>query len=933
MAAVMGLDSDSDMIAIAFVVDSSVALALQWPWIMSSYIMPMLRRIGETNPQSSKQFRAAFITYGTQGAPLVCKNFFSDLMMVIQVIREDLNKLGMGQTSCGGDMGMAALEGFVAALELFDILRQSPPSKNSPSAVYHIFHVAAAMPDTSERPQCNLSPVLDSVTWDSLPSEMKKRNIHLSSISTRPKLLKFTELHSNSSLVPPWFSVRPQDTVLLAGYTALQQKGVKRPGDPMTTTPDPKRAKISPPNTNSPKTTQTSPVPARVKTPATAPTPTPLAPMRIPTPATAPPLTNNPMVPPPAAPGPTSVPAPVPPPTGPPNPMQFPQQRLLQIQNALRQTEQPVLALKAAITDARAKGDTQTVENLMVQFTEKNNVYLKLKANIQAMLAQQRAAYAHAQQMMATQQGQAALANANANAQNAQQGQHVGLGQPPNQQGQGLGQQMQQMHPGRQVPHPPGPSQIGQIDQGSVGQDDMQMPGPDNSGFGNPMMQSSSSQPPPPPQSLPTQDSPSLGHMRSLSGGGAGPGQSPRNNMMPMNMNPGPMATSPLINQQMQKMIEQKERARQNTAAIKQNSMPVWQGLMTWSGVNPAGGAREVSSFVIASSPSREACHAETWPKSLTVSFTEKPAVSIRDLQVWMKRVEPVLCTFRANPLAENAVHNEMAYKALVAMLIQKNLYYVASWTLPNGKHSNNVLFFPVHNAGLVGAFFPLNGIPEFPQELPGNNPPSIIPNPTPPANPAAAAPAPNPFPPQLTAATGAQLVQQLNTILTTNGVVAPPAFIASLAKMNPAERNVVMLKIIRTGLEQRKQKAAAAAAAAGGVPPGGMGAGGSNVPPGMGMPMGMMQQMGQQMGQQQQQQQQHMQNQQQQQQQSDGMGGFNNGQFGLGAGMGDGGMTGGGMFPHNMGLQRTAGNGGAVSYEMMQSFMLRNQELGGGGS
>ncbi|KAJ7163054.1 hypothetical protein C8R46DRAFT_1102303 [Mycena filopes] len=892
-----------DMIAIAFVVDSSAALAAEWSSIMTAYIMPMLRRIGEANPQNNKQFRAAFITYGTQGTPIVCKNFFNDLMLVISTFREDSTKLGMGQTSCGGDMGMAALEGFVAALELIDILRQSPQGKTTPPPVYHIFHVAAAMPDSSERPQCNLSPALDSVTWDSLPSEMKKRNIHLSSISIRPKLPKFAELHSNSSLIPPWFVVRPQHTVLLAGYTVGQQKGVKRAGDPMTTTPDPKRAKISPPNTNSPKT-QTSPV-SRVKTPATAPTPTPPAPMRIATPATAPPLTNTSMAPPSTAPGSSSVPPPTAH-TGPPNSMQISQPRLMQIQHALRQTEQPVLALRAAIDEARAKGDMQAVENLTVQLTEKNNIFLRLKASIQAMLTQQRAVYAHAQQMMATQQGQAALANANANNANAQQGQ----GQHANNGGLG-----QQMHPGRQVPHGP-PSQIGQMDRG---QDDMQMS--DNSG---PMMQASSSQATQPPQSLPTtQESPIPGHMRSLSGGGGGPGpgQPARNNMMSMNMNP----TSPLLTQQMQKLIEQKERARQTAATNKQNSHAVWQGLMTWSGVNPAGGAREVSSFLIASSVTPDACHAETWPTSMTVSLTEQPAVTIRDLQVWTKRVEPVICTFRANPTADSAVHNEMAYKALVAMLITKNLYFVASWTLPNGKHSNNALFFPVHNAGLVGAFFPLNGLPDFPQELPGNQIQSIIPNPTPPSNPAAAGPGPNIFPPQLASATGAQLVQQLNTFLTANGVAAPPIFIGQLAKMNPPERNAVMVRIIRTGQEQRRQKAAASAG--GGMPPGGMSAGGSSAPQGMGSSM--MPQMGQH------QQQQYMQNQQQQQ---PDMGGFNP-QFGgmtipIGAAAAAAmGISNGGTFT-DMGLPRNPGNGGgggAVSYEMMQSFMSRNQELGGG--
>jgi hypothetical protein len=121
------------MIAIALLVDSSAALASEWTVLCQAYIMPMLRRLGETNPPGTKvtflrsdiylylillQFRIAFITYGTQGSPIMCKNFFVDLMTVMAAIRDDTSKLGMGQTTCGGGMGMAALEGFVAAVEV-----------------------------------------------------------------------------------------------------------------------------------------------------------------------------------------------------------------------------------------------------------------------------------------------------------------------------------------------------------------------------------------------------------------------------------------------------------------------------------------------------------------------------------------------------------------------------------------------------------------------------------------------------------------------------------------------------------------------------------------------------------------------------------------------------------------------------------------------
>ncbi|KAJ7211032.1 hypothetical protein B0H12DRAFT_1329963 [Mycena haematopus] len=912
------------MIAIALVVDSSAALASEWPLLLTGYIMHMLRRLGESNPPGMK-FRVAFITYGTQDTPLISKNFFHDLVALMPAFRDDPSKLGIGQTSCGGDTGMAALEGFVAALELFDILRQSAQARASPfPPVYHIFHVAAGMPDSAERPQCNQSPILDSVTWESLPSEMKKRNIHLSSISVRSKLPKFSELHSTSSLVPPWFAVRPQHTVLLAGYpTVLAQKGgPKRPGEAMTTTPDPKRAKIAPPNTNaSPQNTHASP--ARVQTPATVPTPTP-APMRIPTPSAAPPPTN-PVLPQVPVPPPATAPIPAP------GPVAITPERIQVIQNALRSAEQAVRAVHHAMTEARAKGDTQLVERLMPQWTEKNQAYLKFKANIQAMLTQhtQRAAYAHAQQAMAAQQGQAAQAaqasaqqahamqpgqqlgqQAQAQQAQAQQAQQAQLAQAQAQQAQV--QQAQGAAQGRPLSQGQGqPSQMPQ--NAPMKQDDAPMDFGDNDHDMKPPLPSNNADLPVPVQ----------GHMRSLSGGGRP--------MIPMN--PGAMGASPMITQQMQKMIEQKERARQSSAQIKQNSVAVWQGVMSWSGSNPAGAPREVSSYVIASSMNRDACHAETWPTKLTLKLTETPAVPLPVLQVWMKRTEPAVCTFKANPTAEVPVHNEMAYKALVALLLKQKLYFVGSWTLPNGKLSSNLLIFPVQTAGLVGAFFPLNGIPDMPA-LP-NNPGSIIPNPTPPIPAPAAAQGlglGGQLPPQLaaTGTAGPQLMAAIDTYMKQRGVGISQALIAQLAKLSPPERNQMMASIIRTGMEQRRQRIVAAAAAGGG--PSGLG---GAIPAGLPQ-MGMMPQMGQQ----------------QQQQQPDMGGGFNHGQFGLagggggGAGM-DGGMGGGmggmgagstGMYADVMagaGLPRTvsngsSGGGGAVSYQMMQSFMARSQDNAG---
>ncbi|KIO15042.1 hypothetical protein M404DRAFT_197745 [Pisolithus tinctorius Marx 270] len=108
-----------DFLAVACVVDTSIAVASEWPRILTEYISPLLRRLNELHP--AHQFRLAFITYGaadTRPSPLVSNMFFSPLSLATKELREEPSKLGIGQTSCGGTRGLSALEGLVAAIEV-----------------------------------------------------------------------------------------------------------------------------------------------------------------------------------------------------------------------------------------------------------------------------------------------------------------------------------------------------------------------------------------------------------------------------------------------------------------------------------------------------------------------------------------------------------------------------------------------------------------------------------------------------------------------------------------------------------------------------------------------------------------------------------------------------------------------------------------------
>jgi len=118
---------------------------------------------------------------------------------------------------------MAALEGYAAAIEvllfhdllhiqhpehgqMFDILKsgfnfnQRPlrlislnDSRDKPKEVfsYHLWHFAAGQPDDAKHPRWHSSPALDTLTWKTIPAELKK-------VSALPSL--YNTLRTLSSL-------------------------------------------------------------------------------------------------------------------------------------------------------------------------------------------------------------------------------------------------------------------------------------------------------------------------------------------------------------------------------------------------------------------------------------------------------------------------------------------------------------------------------------------------------------------------------------------------------------------------------------------------------------------------------------------------------------------------------------------------------------
>ena len=125
------------ILATICVVDSSLALAMEWPKVFTDYLTPIIQRLAEltsnvnqvtshlsssATPLTHHQFRIGFITYAlasSRPSPLLCQRFFQPSLPMSKEMKEEPLKLSIGSTGIGSSSGgMAVLEGIVAALEV-----------------------------------------------------------------------------------------------------------------------------------------------------------------------------------------------------------------------------------------------------------------------------------------------------------------------------------------------------------------------------------------------------------------------------------------------------------------------------------------------------------------------------------------------------------------------------------------------------------------------------------------------------------------------------------------------------------------------------------------------------------------------------------------------------------------------------------------------
>ncbi|KAF8920125.1 hypothetical protein CPB85DRAFT_1428947 [Mucidula mucida] len=150
--------------------------------------------------------------------------------------------------------------------------------------------------------------------------------------------------------------------------------------------------------------------------------------------------------------------------------------------------------------------------------------------------------------------------------------------------------------------------------------------------------------------------------------------------------------------------------------------IPIWHGPLCWSGVDNNNGKREMQTYVMAVSQNAGDFRTHTWPNQLMLTPTSTSAVPMGELQAWVKKTSPALCMFQPQPQPPPNVDkatNDAHFKSLIALLMSKKVYALAAWTLPSGSRNPGCLIFPIPGS-LVGAFFPVDGIPEMPR-LPNN--------------------------------------------------------------------------------------------------------------------------------------------------------------------------------------------------------------------
>ncbi|KAG1821560.1 uncharacterized protein BJ212DRAFT_1296934 [Suillus subaureus] len=670
-------NAGQEVLAVACVIDASLALATEWNRVFTAYILPILKRLNEA--YSGHNFRLALVTYGaadTYPNPLLSKRFFLSPNSVMKELREDPWKLGIG--SVIGVRGLSALEGMVAAIEFFDILHNTlalAGPKDGRIHVSHIIHIAGSPPDSAQRPAWNTLPHLDSVSWDTLPVELKKRKINLSLV-TLQQIQQFQDVQSATSIptpqTNPWFTVYAPHILMLSGFPPLSHVQTPKLSELSRTTslpfprsqipdaakrsnespqtPDTKRQRVSEKSSPalSPRPPGGGAGPAGQRPPSRQ-VPTPSVPPSALPPQTHPQLLQPSPIPPHATTTPT--PSPAKPSTA---PVTHPPSNAPLTQHTSHPHVNIIVERGKALEEAQSAGNVVDVESLKTDRMTKYQQAMKIKAFLYQMV------------------NRPAISGSNLGA--------GGSGETPQSQ-----------------PQP-------QLAASNNKSEDAAPPTVSVS-VSAPMEEQ---KPPVTDQKPPLTDQQALMHVMQARSGTTGFPSPELAAQMHKLLNktgiqgptfsgsPKPRPAHPPASGS---NSQHQSQPQASTSATSGRPMQ-WEGSFTFT-IQHAGQPKGFEVQVAAVNYKGQ-LHTETWPERMFINISPEGLKDPSELGSWLRKHNQSAVMVQFKPQARNFEQK------------MNDMFGKVAWQLPSGPMSHNMIVFPMNNV-LVGAVFPLTGLPDLP--------------------------------------------------------------------------------------------------------------------------------------------------------------------------------------------------------------------------
>lgn len=690
-------NASQEVLAVACVIDASLALATEWTRVLTAYILPILKRLNEA--YHGHNFRLALVTYGaadTYPSPLLSQRFFLSPNFVMKELREDSRKLGIG--SVIGARGLSALEGMVAAIELFDILHNSlalTGQKDGRMHVSHIIHIAGSPPDSAQRPSWNTLSHLDSVSWDTLPVELKKRKINLSLV-TLQQIQQFQDVQSATSApapqTNPWFTVYPPHILMLSGFPPLShvqtpKLNVAKRSNESPQTPDTKRQKVSeksspalsprPPGGGAGPVGQRPPS-RQVLTPSVPPSTLPQPRPQLLQPSPIPPHATTTSAPSPAKPPAKPVahpPSNAPNPNAPPTQPTFPPNVNMVVERG-KALEIEIKVIEAKLQEAQSAGNAADVESLQMERVTKYQQARKIKTILYQIA------------------NRPAMGGLNSGA--------GGSGETPQSQSQSQPQ-----------PQP-------QLAASNI-KSEYVVPLTVSAPVSAPMEE----QKPVTDQKPPLTDQQALIHLMQARSGTT-PYANPElaaqmHKLLNKTGIPGPTfsgspqprpAHPPASGSTSQHQSQPQSQPQASTSAIP-GGPNQWEGSFT---IQHAGQPKGFEVQVAAVMSSKGQPHTETWPERMFIDIPQGGPKDPPDLKSWLQKhhQSAVIAQFRPQARSIEQKKNDAAYNALMRIMMEARTFGIVAWQLPSGTMSQNMIVFPMGHK-LVGAVFPVTGLPDLP--------------------------------------------------------------------------------------------------------------------------------------------------------------------------------------------------------------------------